>query len=308
MIYALILGANMKLFAGIEAGGTKFICAVGNGEGELYDRITIPTTTPEETLPQIVEFLKRLKDSHKIVAMGIGSFGPIDTHIKSAQYGYITSTPKTAWKNCDIVGFFKEQFHLPIGFETDVATAAIGEYEWGAGRGLEHIIYMTVGTGIGAASIINGRLIAGIGHQEMGHMLIPHDKKVDPYEGNCPYHGDCLEGLACGGAIKDRWHVPSALDLPADHPAWDLEAGYLATGLANIILTLTPQRIILGGGVMRQMHLFEKIRTQVIKKLNGYISEPALLDHIDTFIVPPGLSDRSGVAGAVALARNVYNK
>jgi fructokinase len=293
----------MKLYAGVEAGGTKFVCAVGNGEGEIYDRVSLPTTTPDETIPQLIEFLSHIKHKGTLAAIGIGSFGPIDTHTDSDTYGFITSTPKTAWINCDIVSPFKHHFNLPIGFATDVATAALGEYRWGAGQGLSNFLYMTVGTGIGAASIINGEVLHGMGHQEIGHMLIPHDKKLDPFKGMCPYHHDCLEGLACGGAIKERWHVNSALDLPADHLAWDLEADYLATALANCLLTSTPERIILGGGVMRQMHLFPKIRAKVLQKLNGYISEPALLEHIDDFIVPPGLSDRAGVAGAIALAK-----
>ncbi len=296
----------MKLYAGIEAGGTKFVCAIGNGEGEIYDRLTLPTATPEETIPQLINFLSTIKHKDKLAAIGIGAFGPIDTHHDSDTYGFITSTPKTEWINCDIVSPFKEHFKVPVGFETDVATAALGEYRWGAGQGLKNFLYMTVGTGIGAASVVNGELLRGMGHQEVGHSLIPHDKKHDPFAGVCPYHHDCLEGLACGGAIKERWHVTSALDLPADHPAWDLQADYLAAALANCILTTTPERIIMGGGVMRQMHLFPKIRTKVLQKLNGYISEPALLDHIDDFIVPPGLSDRAGVAGAIALAKQAY--
>ena len=292
----------MKLFAGIEAGGTKFVCAAGDGEGKILHRITIPTTTPDETLPKIIEFFKAIDGD--IIAFGIGSFGPIDTNLDSPTYGYITSTPKIAWVNCDLLGAIKKAFNVPVGFTTDVTTAALGEYEWGAGQNLAHFVYMTVGTGIGAASIINGKTIPGMGHQEMGHMLIPHDHEKDPFAGICPYHHDCLEGLACGEAIKQRWEVPSALDLPADHPAWKLQADYLAAALMNCILILAPQRIIMGGGVMRQMHLFPKIRNNVLEKLNGYISESLLIDHIDDYIVPPGLADRAGVAGAIALARH----
>jgi fructokinase len=296
------------LFAGIEAGGTKFVCAIGDGDGKIFDRCTIATTTPAETLPKIIEFFSAANTAGTLCAMGIGSFGPIDTHPQSATYGYITSTPKTAWINCDLVGAMKNAFNIPIGFETDVATAALGEYTWGAGQNLPHIIYMTVGTGIGAASIINGELMTGMGHQEMGHIFIPHDQQRDPFAGICPYHHDCLEGLACGGAIKARWQVPSALDLPADHPAWDLEADYLATALMTYILTLSPHRIIMGGGVMKQMHLFPMIRTKVLEKLNGYISEPLLLTSTDDYIVPPGLSERAGVTGAIALAKKIFEK
>jgi fructokinase len=298
----------MTLFAGIEAGGTKFVCAVGNGQGEIYDRISISTETPDITLTKIIKFLKNAQKDEKIAAIGIGSFGPIDTHWNSPTYGHIIATPKTAWVNCDMVGTFKKAFNVPIGFETDVAAAAIGEYEWGEGEGLDNFLYVTVGTGIGAASIIKGELMTGMCPQEMGHILIPHDLIRDPYPGNCPYHGDCFEGLACGGAIKERWNIHSALDLPNHHPAWDLEADYLAEALMNYALILSPQRIIMGGGVMRQMHLFTKVRKRLLAKLNGYIHEPKLLDHIDEYIVPPGLADRSGVAGALALARNVYTQ
>lgn len=302
------MDANSPLFAGIEAGGTKFVCAVGNGKGELAERITLPTTTPEETLPKIIAFFKNVEHAENIKAFGIGSFGPIDTHKNSDTYGYITSTPKTAWINCNIVGAMQQAFNVPVGFETDVATAALGEHRWGAGQGLQHIIYMTVGTGIGAASIVNGKLLPGMGHQEMGHILVPHDLNKDPYQGMCPYHHDCLEGLACGGAIKERWQVESALDLPADHPAWDLQADYLATALMTYVLTLSPERIIMGGGVMKQMHLFPTIREKVLSKLNGYISESRLIDDIDDFIVPPGLSERAGVAGAIALAFDTWQQ
>ena len=294
----------MKLFAGIEAGGTKFVCAVGDGEGKILHRVTIPTTTPDETLPKIIEFFKGI-EGH-IAAFGIGSFGPIDAHVGSPTYGYITSTPKIAWVNYNLLGAIQNAFNVPTGFTTDVTTAALGEYEWGAAQKLTNFVYMTVGTGIGAASIINGKSIPGMGHQEMGHMLIPHDQERDPFPGICPYHHDCLEGLACGGAIKQRWEVPSALDLPADHPAWNLQADYLAAALMNCILTLAPERIIMGGGVMRQMHLFPKIRDRVLQKLNDYVTASILVDHIDEYIVPPGLADRAGVAGAIALARKTF--
>lgn len=299
---------NNNLYGGIEAGGTKFVCALGNGEGEIFDRTSIATTTPEETLPKVINFFKDAVSEEHLKAIGIGSFGPIDTHKDSKTYGYITSTPKTAWINCDFVGAIKQAFNVPIGFETDVSTAALGELRWGEGKDLQHFIYITVGTGIGAASMVNGKLMPGLGHQEMGHVLVPHDTKVDPFMGICPYHHDCLEGLACGGAIKKRWHVQSALDLPANHPAWDLEAEYLADGLMTYILTLSPERIIMGGGVMKQMHLFPKIRDKVLEKLNGYISEPLILDHIEDYIVPPGLADRAGVAGAIALAADVFEQ
>ena len=297
-----------NLFAGIEGGGTKFVCALGNGQGEIYERISVPTTTPKETIAQIIKFLRSHKHDGELKAIGIGSFGPIDNNPESVNYGQITATPKPGWAHYNIVEALQHAFNVPIGFETDVSTAALGEYEWGSAQNLKNFVYMTVGTGIGAAAMINGELVRGMCSAEMGHILIPHDKTIDPFAGTCPYHADCLEGMAAGGAIKTRWHVMSALDLPASHPAWDLEADYLAAALANIILILSPQRIIMGGGVMKQMHLFEKIRERVVQKLNGYVPTPEILEHIDHYIVPPGLADRSGVAGAIALARRVYEK
>ncbi len=298
----------MNYYAGIEAGGTKFVCAVGDANGHNIERALIPTSTPDKTLAEVVAFFKRINKTHPIAAIGIGSFGPIDANPESATYGYIMHTPKTAWIECDIVGYIKQHFNVPVGFETDVNVAAIGEYEFGAGKNLYNFLYMTVGTGIGAAAMINGEIVRGMSFSEMGHMLIPHDKTVDPYAGNCPYHGDCLEGLACGEAIKQRWQVISALDLPIDHQAWDLEANYLAAGLANLILVLSPERIILGGGVMRQQQLFAKIQQKVLAKLHGYVTTKALIEHTDTYIVAPGLADHAGVNGAIALARITYEK
>lgn len=298
----------MSYYAGIEAGGTKFVCVVGDGAGKNIERITIKTTTPNETLKQVVAFFQRLNKTHPLKAIGIGSFGPIDANPDSATYGYIMHTPKKAWINCNIVGYISAAFDLPIGFGTDVNVAALGEYTFGAGKNFYNFLYMTVGTGIGAAAMVDGHILRGMSFSEMGHMLIPHDKTLDPYKGNCPYHGDCLEGLACGGAIKDRWKVISALDLPLDHEAWDLEADYIASGLVNIILVLAPQRIILGGGVMHQQHLFTKIRERVLTKLNGYVDTKELLEDIDNYIVAPGLADHSGTNGAVALARRTYEK
>lgn len=293
-------------FAGIEAGGTKFICAVGDGLGNNIERISIKTSSPEETLSEAAEFFQRINQTHRIKAMGIGSFGPIDADLESRTYGHILHTPKKAWINCDIVGYFRDLLNVPIGFETDVNVAAMGEAEYGCGKGLYNFVYMTIGTGIGAAAMVDGKIIRGMCFSEMGHMLIPHDKAADPYPGNCPYHGDCFEGLACGGAIKERWNILSALDLPVDHPAWDLEADYIAAGLMNIILVLAPERIILGGGVMRQQQLFHPIRKKVLNKINSYITTDTLIHDMNNYIVAPGLADHSGVNGAIALARQTF--
>lgn len=290
----------MKYFAGIEAGGTKFVCALGDSRGKILQEITLPTETPEITLKKIIEFFKKVSVQYPVHAFGIGSFGPIDAHLLSPTYGYITSTPKAAWQNYNIVGHIQKEFpSLPIGFATDVGTAALGEYVFGEGQGIRHVMYMTVGTGIGAASIVDGHLLPGVSHQEIGHILIPQDLKLDSFAGVCPYHHNCLEGLASGSAMKKRWQVESALHLPAHHPAWELEADYLAAALTNCILTLSPERIILGGGVMRQAHLFTKIRHKVAQKISAYVHLP----NLENYIVAPGLADRAGVIGAIALAQ-----
>ena len=285
------------LYGGIEAGGTKMVCAVGTGPADLSAPISFPTTTPGETLARIISFLQQ----YQLAAVGIGAFGPISPDPHAPDYGYITTTPKPGWAQTDIVGTIGRALGVPVGFDTDVNTAALGEGHWGAAQGLSTFIYLTVGTGIGGGGLSNDRLMHGLLHPEMGHIRLPHDREVDPFPGICPYHRDCLEGLACGPAMKARWGV-SADTLPTDHPAWALEAHYLALACATFICTLSPQRIILGGGVMSQSHLFPLIRQEVQALLNGYVQVPAILQQIDTYIVPPALSNRVGVLGALALA------
>lgn len=285
------------LYGGIEAGGTKFVCAVGDANGQVKDACVVKTTVPEETLAQVVTFFQQ---HGNLSALGIGSFGPIETSPDAKKFGYILNTPKKAWIDCDFVGYIKQALNCPVGFDTDVNAAALGEYYHGAGKGFYNFMYMTVGTGIGASAMIDGTIVHGLEHSEMGHMLIPHNKQKDPFLGCCLYHGDCLEGLACGTAIKARWQVHSALDLPPDHEAWDLEAEYLAAGLVNCITVLSPQRIILGGGVMRQTQLFPLIHKKVTAKLNDYLTLPETLAE---YIVAPGLGDRAGVVGAFVIAQ-----
>ncbi len=291
----------MAFFGGIEAGGTKFVCAVGNGPDDLREEFRFPTTTPAETLKKAIAYFQAQAKREQLLAVGIASFGPVDPNPNSPTYGYITTTPKRGWPNTDFVGTIQRALQLPVGFDTDVNAAALGEYRWGAGQGLDTLIYLTVGTGIGGGGVINGKLIHGMMHPEMGHVHIPHDKERDPYPGLCPYHQDCFEGLANGPALAERWGQ-SPRTLPQDHPAWTLEAHYIALALVNYILVLSPQRIILGGGVMQQTHLFPKIREQVKNHLNAYLNTPEILEHIDAYIVPPGLGNRSGVLGAIALA------
>ena len=292
----------MALWGGIEAGGTKFVCAVGSDPEDIREETRFPTTTPEETLGKAIDFFRKVKaQGAELEAIGIGSFGPVDPDPDSPTWGYITTTPKPNWTNTDVAGAIGRALEVPVGFDTDVNAAALGEYRWGAARGLSSFIYLTVGTGIGGGGMVEGKLLHGLMHPEMGHLRIPHDRSADPFPGNCPFHGDCLEGLAAGPAIEARWGRRGET-LPENHPAWPLEARYLAHGLVNFILTLAPQRIVIGGGVMSQPHLFELVRAEVQSLLNGYIQAPEIIDEIDAYIVPPGLGNRSGVLGAMALA------
>ncbi|MEZ4702484.1 MAG: ROK family protein [Rhodothermales bacterium] len=291
------------LFAGIEAGGTKFVCAIASGPDHIVATERFPTTTPEETFGRALAFFR----SHKVElsALGIASFGPVDPDPASSRFGYITSTPKKGWANTDFAGYLSRELNVPVGFDTDVNGAALGEARWGAARGLDTVLYLTVGTGIGGGAIVHGRCLHGLVHPEMGHLMLPR-AEGDTFAGHCPYHGPCLEGMATGPAIEARWGVP-APQLAPDHPAWEYEAHYLAMALVNYIVTLSPQRIIMGGGVMDQRHLFPMIRSRVQRALAGYVQHPAILQNIDTYIVPPGLGDRAGVMGAIALAGDALN-
>ena len=289
------------LYGGIEAGGTKIVCAVGTGPEDLQAQISFPTTTSGETLTRIIAFFQQQQLVAPLAAIGIGSFGPISPDRFAPDYGYITTTPKPGWAQTDIVGTIERALGVPAGFDTDVNAAALGEKRWGSAQGMDTFIYLTIGTGIGGGGLSNDRLMHGLLHPEMGHIRLPHDRQADPFLGICPYHGDCLEGLASGPALNARWGVP-AETLPLDHPAWALEAHYLALACVNFICTLSPQRIILGGGVMSQSHLFSLIRQEVQALLNGYIQVPAILQQIDAYIVPPGLGSQVGVLGALALA------
>jgi len=293
-----------KMVGGIEAGGTKFACAVGRGPEDIVAETRFPTSTPEETLGKALSFFKEYHQKHGLDALGIATFGPVDLHKDSATYGYITKTPKPGWSNTDFAGAFERQLGIPVSFDSDVNGALLGEHRWGAAQGLENSIYLTIGTGIGGGAIVNGKLVHGLVHPEMGHVLIP-PRGDDPLpEGRCPFHGNCFEGMAAGPAIESKWGV-SAKKLPPDHPAWDLEAHYLAVALHGFICTLSPQRVILGGGVMDQLHLFPMVREKVLSSLNNYVQHPVLLKQINEYIVPPSLGNRAGVLGAIALAQPV---
>jgi fructokinase len=289
------------LLGAIEAGGTKFICAVGTPSGKLIDETRIPTRTPAETTSDVLSFF--LARSQQVAAAGIGSFGPIDIRAGSPTYGHITSTPKLAWRHFDIVGAVGNALNVPIGFDTDVNAALLAEAKWGAAKGHQTALYVTVGTGIGGGALTEGALLHGLLNPEMGHIRVPHDREKDPFPGSCPYHGDCLEGLASGVAMEARWGIdPSAL--PPEHPAYRLEAEYLSLACVNWVCTLSPERIILAGGVM-QAHVLPLIRERTRLLLNGYVEAPQIQERIEDYIVPPGLGHRAGVLGALILAARV---
>ncbi len=286
------------IYGGIEAGGTKWVCATGTGPDDVQDFVTFPTTDPEETIAHAAEFFT---GDGTPAAVGIGSFGPIDVQPRSPTWGRITTTPKPGWGDTDVVAALSAALGVPLAFDTDVNAAALGEHRWGAAVGLETFCYITVGTGIGGGGLANGRLMHGLLHPEFGHMRIPHDRGRDPFAGACPYHGDCFEGLASGDAIRARWgRRPEELD---DDDVWQLEAEYLALGLVNVICTLSPQRIVVGGGVMNEPSLLPLVRRRVSDLACGYFDAPELDAGIDEYIVAPALGDRAGVLGALELAR-----
>ncbi|MBV7338578.1 ROK family protein [Chloroflexi bacterium TSY] len=293
----------MSLYGGIEAGGTKFVCAVGTGPDDIRAEIRYDTEKPEDAISQAIDFFQSQQQNESLMAIGIASFGPIDPNPASETYGYITTTPKPSWAHTNMIGPIRDAFNLPVGFDTDVNGAALAEQKWGAAQGLDTFVYITVGTGIGGGAMVNGELVHGLMHPEMGHMLIAHNWDADPYAGFCPYHSDCWEGLAAGPALEERWETDPKT-LPVDHNAWKLEAHYLALGLVNIVLVLSPQRIVMGGGVMEQQQLFPLIQTEVYSLLNGYIQHNEILENMDMFVVPPKLGNRAGVLGAIALAQN----
>ncbi|MDO3408481.1 ROK family protein [Saccharibacillus sp. CPCC 101409] len=282
------------IIGALEAGGTKFVCGIGNEHGEILDRISFPTEKPEPTIAQAIGYFQ----SKQIEALGVGSFGPLDLDPDSPNYGHVTTTPKPGWQNYDLLGGLTSALNVPAGFDTDVNAAAFGEAKWGAAQGLGSCVYYTVGTGIGAGVYAEGRLVHGLVHPEGGHVPVRRHPE-DRFEGTCPYHKDCLEGMAAGPAIAARWNADGG-SLPEDHPAWEMEAHYLAEAVTGAILLLSPKKIILGGGVMHQEQLFPLIRRSVARNLNGYVASAAL-DDLDSYIVPPVLGDNAGLAGSLAL-------
>lgn len=280
------------MYGAIEAGGTKFVCAVSDKQLEIKERVSIPTTTPEETLKQVFDFF----DQYTLASIGIGSFGPIDVNEKSATYGYVTSTPKTAWKNFNFLGAVKQRYGIPVAWTTDVNAAAYGELKKGSAQGTESCLYLTVGTGIGGGAVVDGKVLSGFGHPEMGHLLVSMHPD-DDFEGVCPYHGNCLEGVAAGPAIEKRYGK-KGYELAEDKKVWEIEAFYLAQALVNYTLILSPEKIILGGGVMKQTQLLSMIKEQFTQLMAGYVATPSL----DEYIVTPELEDNAGITGCLLMA------
>ncbi len=282
------------MLGAIEAGGTKFVCAVGDETGEIVERIQIPTTIPAETIPRVTAFFNK----YKIDAIGIGSFGPIDVNSDSDTYGSITSTPKTGWRDFPFVQEIRKALEVPVGFNTDVNAAALGEAAFGAAKGLDSCLYITVGTGIGAGAVVQGKLLQGLSHPEMGHILVRRHPE-DHYNGKCPYHSDCLEGLAAGPAIEERWGA-KGIELVGRNEVWDMEGYYIAQALMQYILILSPKKIILGGGVMNQKKVFSFIYKYLQEFLKDYVALPELSE----YIVSPALGDNAGIVGSLLLAKD----
>ena len=285
------------VYGALEAGGTKMICAICKENGEILEQVSIPTSSPDETMPRVIDFFK----DKGIAALGVACFGPIDLDKSSETYGYITSTPKVKWQNYPILPVIEKALSVSAGFDTDVNGSLLGEVSFGSSRGLENAVYITIGTGIGGGVLSNGKLLHGMLHPELGHMiLVPHEK--DHFQGICPFHKNCFEGMASGPAMEARYGK-KADSLSGVPLVWEIEAYYIGQALCNIILTLSPERIILGGGVMHQMQLFPLIRKQVKEQLNGYIKTKELAD-LDNYIVPASLNDNQGVLGCLQLAIN----
>jgi len=289
-----------KLYGGIEAGGTKFVCVIASGPSHIVDEIRFKTTTPDETLGRAIKFFQPFISSGQINTIGVGCFGPLDVTPESPTYGFIAATPKPGWSNTNVLGILRGALGIKIAFDTDVNVAGLGEYKWGVSQGYDPSLYLTIGTGIGGGYIKEGRPLVGLLSPEMGHLRIPHDRELDPFQGACPYHGDCFEGLAAGPAVEARLGQRGET-LPDDHPFWDVEAGYIASALVNYVLSLAPQRIIIGGGVMQKSSMFPTVRTKVQELLNNYINHDVVLNKIDEYIVPPALGGRAGMLGAIAL-------
>lgn len=287
------------LLGAIEAGGTKFVCAVSDENLNIIDRVKIPTETPTTTMAAVFEFF----DKYDLHSMGVASFGPIDVNEGSEKYGHITNTPKLAWRNFNFLKSLKDKYQIPIYWTTDVNGSAYGEYKLGVAKDLESVLYLTVGTGMGGGLVNSGKLFTGLTHLEVGHIIVRRHPD-DEFEGICPIHGDCLEGLISGPAVEARFNGQKAVDISLDEPVWDHLAYYLAQALRNYTLTLMPHQIIIGGGIMKKPGLIDKVQSQFKDLWRDYIDLP----NLDQFIVLPGLGDDAGIIGCLVLAKELLEK
>ena len=290
------------LYGGVETGGTWVVCALGTGPDDIAAQETFATGEPGPTLDRIATFFER---GPRPAAIGVGSFGPVDLDPASPTWGHVTSTPKPGWAHTPVASVLRDRLGVPVHFDTDVTTAAIAEHRWGAATGVSNVCYLTIGTGIGAGLLVDGRPVHGLVHPEVGHLRIPHDRERDPFAGTCPNHGDCWEGLAAGPAIAARWETDPC-ELPDGHPAWTLEAEYVALGVFAIVAVASPQRIVAGGGVLEHPGLLAEVRARLVALNAGYLQTPLIGDEIDRYVVAPALGDRSGVLGAIALAESAH--
>ncbi|HNX62366.1 MAG TPA: ROK family protein [Candidatus Limiplasma sp.] len=289
----------MRKIGALEAGGTKMVLGIFTETGEELERLTLPTLTPDETVPPMRDFFKK----HAIDALGIGSFGPLELDPAAPNYGSITKTPKLAWRDYPLLSALLNGRNIPSAIDTDVNAAVLAEAEMGVARGVSDAVYVTIGTGVGGGVLSGGKLVHGLMHPELGHMLL-RPRADDPIpHGVCPYHDGCLEGLAAGPAIGARVGG-DARDLPDDHPVFSIEADYLAQMCMNLILTVSPRKIILGGGVMQRKALYSMVRARTLELLNGYVHVSAVLEHMEELIVPPELFPVSGLIGAFLLGRD----
>lgn len=290
------------VFGAIEAGGTKMVCALVNGQGEVLERTTIPTRIPEETIPEMIDYFKG-KD---IAALGIGCFGPLDLNRASDTFGCITYTPKNGWANYPIRKVFSDALGIPVGIDTDVNAAVLAEVVYGAAKGCENAIYITIGTGVGVGVYCNGGLVHGLVHPEAGHILVAR-APGDAFGGCCPFHRECFEGFASGPAMEKRWGKPAAM-LAKRPVVWNMEAYYIAQAICNYIMAYSPEKIILWGGVMHQTQLYGLVRERVVQLLGGYVQHDSILKEIDSYIVAPGLGDNPGIIGSALLGQMEYDR
>ena len=295
------MSEKKKYFGGIEGGGTWFRCIIANSPIDIYKEESFKTLDSDGTLQKVTEFFLEALKEIELISIGVGCFGPLELRKDSPNYGMIEVSRLETWAKLNLFKEISMRTGLPVFLDTDVNAAALGEFKWGAGRGIDNFVYLTIGTGIGGGAFVNGKLLHGIQHTEMGHALIAHDPSKDPFEGSCLFHKDCFEGLASGTAIQQRWEVKGE-DISSDHEAWDLEAHYLAVGVYNIFLTMVPERVILGGSVMKVPGLIEKVRAMLPVISNGYIIKDGNIKDLDSLITLPGLGEYSGRFGSIALA------